>query len=249
YARRIGVNLDRLLISQPDCGEQALEIVEALATSNIVSIIVIDSVAALVPRAELEGEMDDQFMGLHARLMSKGLRKLTSHINTSKTCVVFINQIREKIGVMFGNPETTTGGRALKFFSSIRVDIRKISTIKKSDEEILGIRARVSVVKNKVAPPFRKAEFDILFNKGISYVGDLLDLAVRGEIIRKAGTWFSFKETRIGQGRDNSVLFLEDHPEITQVIEQEVRTKMFPSNGDSATSELKPILTESKEEN
>lgn len=251
YARRIGVNLDRLLISQPDCGEQALEIVEALASSNSIAIIVIDSVAALVPRAELEGEMDDQFMGLHARLMSKGLRKLTAHIKTSNTCVVFINQIRDKIGVMFGNPETTTGGRALKFFSSIRVDIRKVSTIKKSDDEILGIRARVSVVKNKVAPPFRKAEFDVLFNKGISYVGDLLDLASRpgSEIVRKAGTWFSYKDTRIGQGRDNAILYLEEHPEITQAIEQEVRHKMFPTNGDPNAAELKPVLSESKEEN
>lgn len=241
YARRIGVNLDRMLISQPDCGEQALEIVEALASSNTMSVIVIDSVAALVPRAELEGEMDDQFMGLHARLMSKGMRKLTSYVKNSNSCVIFINQIRDKIGVMFGSPETTTGGRALKFFSSIRIDIRKISSIKKSDDEVLGVRARVSVVKNKVAPPFRKAEFDILFNKGISYVGDLLDLAVKAETIRKAGTWFSYNDTRLGQGRDNAVNSLEENPELLQIIEQDLRAKMFP-NGDAPAGNTTPEI-------
>jgi recombination protein RecA len=236
YAKRIGVDLDRMLISQPDCGEQALEIVELLAASNSVAVIVIDSVAALVPRAELEGEMDDQFMGLHARLMSKGMRKLTSFVKNSNTCVIFVNQIRDKIGVMFGSPETTTGGRALKFFSSLRVDIRKISTIKKSDDLVLGIRAKVSVVKNKVAPPFRKAEFDILFNKGISFTGDLVDIASKADIITKAGTWFSYGEHKLGQGRENAINSLEENPELLAKIEEEVRKKLFPLNQESMSS-------------
>ena len=217
YARALGVNLDTLLVSQPDSGEQALEIAEMLIASNAVDIVVIDSVAALVPRAELEGEMGDQQVGLQARLMSKALRKLTGIVNKSRTCLVFINQIREKIGVMFGSPETTSGGRALKFYTSVRLDIRKIGTLKDNDT-IRGARTRVKVVKNKVAAPFRLAEFDIIFNKGISKVGDLLDLAVERSIVKKAGTWHSFGDTRLGQGRERAIQFLEENTDVFDQI-------------------------------
>lgn len=222
YARKLGVNLDALLVSQPDYGEQALEIAEVLVASNAVDVIVIDSVAALVPKAELEGEMGESHMGLQARLMSQALRKLTAVANKSKTCIVFINQIRMQIGVMFGNPETTTGGNALKFYSSLRLDIRKIATIKQGDEAI-GSRTKVKVVKNKVAPPFKTAEFDIVYGEGISKAGDILDLATEHEIIDKSGAWYSYNEERIGQGRENSKRFLADHPEMCTEIENKVR--------------------------
>ncbi len=217
YARKLGVNLDTLLVSQPDSGEQALEIAEMLVSSNAVDVIVIDSVAALVPRAELEGEMGDAHVGLQARLMSQALRKLTAIVSRSRTCLIFINQIREKIGVMFGNPETTTGGRALKFYSSVRLDIRKIGVLK-DGETARGARAKVKVVKNKVAPPFRVAEFDILFNKGISFAGDVLDLAAEAGVVQRSGTWHSFGETRLGQGRDKAAQFLEENQEILRQI-------------------------------
>ncbi len=217
YARKLGVNLGTLLVSQPDSGEQALEITEMLVSSNAVDVIVIDSVAALVPRAELEGEMGDSHVGLHARLMSQALRKLTAIVSRSRTCLIFINQIREKIGVMFGSPETTTGGRALKFYSSVRLDIRKIGVLKDGDIA-RGARAKVKVVKNKVAPPFRVAEFDILFNKGISYAGDVLDLAAEAGVVQRSGTWHSFGETRLGQGRDRAAQFLEENQEMLRQI-------------------------------
>ena len=225
YARKLGVNLDTLLVSQPDSGEQALEIAEMLVNSNALEVIVIDSVAALVPRAELEGDMGDAHVGLQARLMSQALRKLTGAVNKSKTCLIFINQIREKIGVMFGSPETTSGGRALKFYSSVRLDIRRIGAIKDGDT-FRGNRTRVKVVKNKVAAPFRQAEFDIIFNEGISYNGDLLDLAVENEIVKRSGAWHSFEEARIGQGRDRTVQFLSENPDILEQIESQVREKL-----------------------
>ena len=227
YARKLGVNLDTLLVSQPDSGEQALEIAEMLVNSNALSVIVIDSVAALVPRAELEGDMGDHHVGLQARLMSQALRKLTGAVSKSKTCLIFINQIREKIGVMFGSPETTSGGRALKFYSSVRLDIRRIGAIKDGDQ-FRGNRTRVKVVKNKVAAPFRQAEFDIIFNEGISYIGDLLDLAVEHEIVNRAGAWYSFEDVRIGQGRDRTVQFLDDNEnaDILKRIEQQVREQL-----------------------
>ncbi|MEC9352176.1 MAG: recombinase RecA [Planctomycetota bacterium] len=225
YARKLGVNLDTLLVSQPDSGEQALEIAEMLVNSNALDVIVIDSVAALVPRAELEGDMGDAHVGLQARLMSQALRKLTGAVNKSKTCLIFINQIREKIGVMFGSPETTSGGRALKFYSSVRLDIRRIGAIKDGDT-FRGNRTRVKVVKNKVAAPFRQAEFDIIFNEGISYNGDLLDLAVENEIVKRSGAWHSFEEARIGQGRDRTVQFLSENPDILEKIEHQVREKL-----------------------
>ena len=225
YAARLGVDLDHLLISQPDSGEQALDIAEVLVRSNAIDIVVVDSVAALVPRAEIEGEMGESHMGLQARLMSQAMRKLTSTIHKSHTAMVFINQIREKIGVMFGNPETTTGGRALKFYSSLRLDIRKIGNIKE-DDRFIGMRARVKVVKNKTAPPFRNAEFDIMFNKGISYVGTLIDLAVDTGVIEKSGAWFSFSQERLGQGRENVKSFLEEQPDIFKAIDNEVRKKI-----------------------
>jgi len=224
YARKLGVNLDTLLVSQPDSGEQALEIAEMLVSSNAVDVIVIDSVAALVPRAELEGEMGDSHVGLQARLMSQALRKLTGVVNKSRTCLIFINQIREKIGVMFGNPETTTGGRALKFYASVRIDIRKIGILK-DGETVKGARTKVKVVKNKVAPPFRIAEFDILFNKGISYAGDLLDIAVEMGVVQRSGTWHSFGETRLGQGRDRAVQFIEENGDILKQIAAKVLEK------------------------
>ena len=222
YAGNLGVNLDDLLLSQPDPGEQALEIVEVLIRSGAVDVIVIDSVAALVPKSELDGDMGDSHMGLQARLMSQAMRKLAGVGNKSKTSLIFINQIRMKIGVMFGNPETTTGGNALKFYSSIRMDIRRIAALK-DGENVIGNRTRVKVVKNKVAPPFRQVEFDIIYGKGISKIGDLLDLGVAHDIISKSGTWFSYKENRIGQGRENSKRFLTENPEISAEIEKRLR--------------------------
>ncbi|MBN1533922.1 MAG: recombinase RecA [Spirochaetes bacterium] len=222
YARKLGVNTDELLVSQPDTGEESLEITEALVRSGAVDVIVIDSVAALVPKAEIDGEMGDAHMGLQARLMSQALRKLTAVIAKSKTCVIFINQIRMKIGVMFGSPETTTGGNALKFYSSVRMDIRRVETLK-SGEEAVGNRVRVKVVKNKVAPPFRQAEFDILFNSGISREGGILDLGVHFEIIKKSGTWFSYKEDRIGQGRENAKRYLQENAAIAREIETRIK--------------------------
>jgi recombination protein RecA len=225
YAARIGINLDELMISQPDSGEEALNIAEMLARSNAVDVIVIDSVAALVPKSELEGEIGDQHMGLQARMMSQALRKLTSTLSKSNTCAIFINQIREKIGVIFGNPETTTGGRALKFYSSIRLDIRRISSIKGADNNDLGSKVRVKVVKNKVAPPFRSAEFDIMFNEGISKEGSIIDLGAEMGIIEKKGTWFSFKETKLGQGRETVKQELKNNPALYNEIEKLIYLK------------------------
>jgi len=222
YAKKLGVDVDNLLVSQPDYGEQALEITEALVRSNAMDVLVVDSVAALVPKAELDGEMGDSHMGLQARLMSQALRKLTGTVAKSRTCLVFINQIREKIGVMFGNPETTTGGKALKFYSSVRVDIRRIAAIKEGDL-VIGNRTKVKVVKNKVAPPFREAEFDILYGEGISREGDLLDLAVNNNIVEKSGSWFSYKGERIGQGRENARQFLKDNKDVMTKLDTEVR--------------------------
>ncbi len=224
YARRLGVNVEDLLVSQPDYGEQALEIAELLVRSNAVDVVVIDSVAALVPRAEIEGDMGDAHVGLQARLMSQALRKLTATISKSRTLVIFINQIRMKIGVMFGNPETTTGGNALKFYASVRLDVRRVGAIKDGDQ-VVGNRTRVTVVKNKVAPPFRKAEFDILYNEGISRTGDLLDLAVAHGIVDKRGAWYTYGETRIGQGRENARTFLKDNPDILAEVEAAVLEK------------------------
>src|ERR671911_1439851 len=218
YAQKLGVDLENLLVSQPDNGEQALEIVEVLIRSNSVDVVVVDSVAALVPKAEIEGEMGEAQMGLQARLMSQALRKLTGVVSKSKTTLIFINQLREKIGVMFGNPETTTGGRALKFYSSVRIDIRRIASIKDGDQ-VIGGRTRVKVVKNKVAPPFREAEFDVMYGEGISKEGDLLDLAVDKKIVDKSGTWFAFNGDRLGQGRENVKQFLKDNPEVMKAIE------------------------------
>ena len=225
YAKKLGVDLDNLLVSQPDNGEQALEIVEVLVRSGGVDVVVVDSVAALVPRAEIEGEMGEAQMGLQARLMSQALRKLTGIVSKSKTCLIFINQLREKIGVMFGNPETTTGGRALKFYSSVRVDIRRIGAIKDGDV-VVGGRTRVKIVKNKVAPPFREAEFDVMYGEGISREGDLLDLAVDRKIVEKSGTWFAFSGERLGQGRENVKQFLKENPAISKAIEERVRKEL-----------------------
>ena len=222
YAKKLGVDVDNLLVSQPDYGEQALEITEALVRSGAIDVLVVDSVAALVPKAELDGEMGDSHMGLQARLMSQALRKLTGTVSKSRTCLIFINQIREKIGVMFGNPETTTGGRALKFYSSVRVDIRRIAAIKEGDV-VTGSRTKVKVVKNKVAAPFREAEFDIMYGEGISREGDLLDLAVNNNLLEKSGAWYSYKGERIGQGRENARQFLKDNPETFTKLEAEVR--------------------------
>jgi recombination protein RecA len=222
YARKLGVDVDNLLVSQPDNGEQALEIAEMLVRSGALDICVIDSVAALVPKAELEGEMGDSHMGLQARLMSQALRKLTGIVSKSRTCMVFINQIREKIGVMFGNPETTTGGRALKFYASVRVDVRRVASIKDGDE-VMGSRTKVKVVKNKVAPPFREAEFDIMYGTGISKEGDLIDVGVDKGVLEKSGTWFSYKGERLGQGRENAKQFLVENPDIRLKIEGELR--------------------------
>jgi len=219
------VDLENLLVSQPDNGEQALEIVEVLIRSNGVDVVVVDSVAALVPRAEIEGEMGEAQMGLQARLMSQALRKLTGVVSKSKTCLIFINQLREKIGVMFGNPETTTGGRALKFYASVRVDIRRIGAIKDGDA-VVGGRTRVKIVKNKVAPPFREAEFDVMYGEGVSREGDLVDQGVERHIIEKSGTWFSYNGERLGQGRENAKAFLKQNPEMSSAIEQRLRKEM-----------------------
>ena len=224
YAAHIGVDIDNLYISQPDNGEQALEITETMVRSGAVDVIIVDSVAALVPKAEIDGEMGDSHVGLHARLMSQGLRKLTGIISKSNCVVIFINQLREKVGVMFGNPETTTGGRALKFYASVRLDVRRIETLKVGGE-VVGNRTRVKVVKNKVAPPFKEAEFDIMFGKGISKEGDILDLAVLHDIINKAGAWYSYNGEKIGQGRENTKLYLANNPEVMEEIEQQVRNK------------------------
>ena len=225
YARKLGVDVDNLLLSQPDCGEQALEITNALVSSGAIDVVVVDSVAALVPKAELEGEMGDSHMGLQARLMSQALRKLTGAVAKTNTCLIFINQIREKIGVMFGNPETTTGGRALKFYASVRLDIRRIAAIKDGDT-VIGNRTRVKVVKNKVAAPFREAEFDILYGLGTSREGDLLDLGVTRNLIEKSGSWFSYKGLRIGQGRDSARQFLKENPEVMGKIDVELRSML-----------------------
>ncbi len=225
YAKNLGVDIDNLLLSQPDTGEQALEIADTLVRSGAVDLIVIDSVAALVPRAEIEGEMGDSHMGLQARLMSQALRKLTATISKSKTCVLFINQTRMKIGVIFGNPETTTGGMALKFYSSVRLDIRRIASIKEA-QEITGSRNRVKVVKNKVAPPFKDAEFDIIYGKGISKEGELLDLGAQQKVVEKSGTWFSYRGERLGQGKENAKQFLIENPDIAQRIENEIKEKL-----------------------
>jgi len=235
YGRKLGVDVDNLLVSQPDTGEQALEIAEVLVRSNAVDVVVIDSVAALVPRAEIEGEMGDSHVGLQARLMSQALRKLTGSINRSRTAVVFTNQIREKIGVMFGNPETTTGGRALKFYASLRMDIRRIGSIKDRDE-LVGNKTRVKIVKNKVAPPFKQAEFDIMFNIGIDHYGILVDLGVDADVVQKSGAWFSFGEVRLGQGRENAKTFLQENPEVTSEIDRKVR-EYLGMTGPSARDE------------
>jgi len=229
YAQKLGVDLDNLLVSQPDNGEQALEIVEVLIRSNSVDVVVVDSVAALVPKAEIEGEMGEAQMGLQARLMSQALRKLTGVVSKSKTTLIFINQLREKIGVMFGNPETTTGGRALKFYASVRIDIRRIASIKDGDA-VIGGRTRVKVVKNKVAPPFREAEFDIMYGEGISREGDLIDLAVEKRIVEKSGAWFAYGGERLGQGRENAKQFLKENPDVRRAIEERVRRELGMSH-------------------
>ncbi|MBY0374080.1 MAG: recombinase RecA [Bryobacteraceae bacterium] len=225
YARRLGVNLDDLLVSQPDSGEQALEITSHLVNSGAVDLVVIDSVAALVPRAELEGEMGDSFMGLHARLMSQALRKLTGHVSRTNTCLIFINQVREKIGVVFGNPETTTGGRALKFYASVRIEVRRAAALKDGDQAF-GNRTKVKIVKNKVAPPFREVEFDILYGEGISAEGDLLDLGATEGVLEKSGSWISYRGERLGQGRENARAALKQNSDLAQRIEQELRAKL-----------------------
>ena len=240
YARKLGVKADDLLISQPDTGEQALEITEMLVRSGAIDVVAIDSVAALVPKAELEGEMGDAHMGLQARLMSQALRKLTSTISKSNTCVIFINQIRMKIGVFMGNPETTTGGNALKFYASVRLDIRRIGAIK-DGQDVIGNRTRVKVVKNKLAPPFKEVEFDIMYGEGISREGDILDLAVEKEIVDKSGAWFSFDRERIGQGRENGKIFLKEHPEVAKAIEEKIleRFDLLKKQKEGASSEKK----------
>src|SRR5579859_131884 len=252
YAKKLGVDVDNLLISQPDYGEQALEIAEALVSSRAIDVLVVDSVAALVPKAELEGEMGDSHMGLQARLMSQALRKLTGIVSKSRTCLVFINQIREKIGVMFGNPETTTGGRALKFYSSMRIDIRRIGAVKEGDV-VIGSRTKVKVVKNKVAAPFREAEFDILYGEGISREGDVLDLAVAHNIVEKSGAWYSYKGERIGQGRENARQFLKDNKDVMAKLDTEIRKALgliaapaaAPVNGSGGRVTTMPTGTES----
>ena len=236
YSKNLGVDTENLIISQPDTGEQALEITESLVRSNAVDLIVVDSVAALVPKAEIEGEMGDSHMGLQARLMSQGLRKLTGAISKSKASVIFINQLREKIGVMFGNPETTTGGRALKFFTSVRMDIRRIDSLKKGDE-IIGNRVRVKVVKNKVAPPFKKAEFDIMYGTGISKVGSILDAAVEAGIVEKSGSWFSYGDVKLGQGRENSKAYLQENADLLDEIDEKVRIHYKLGNKHSSVNE------------
>lgn len=236
YAKRLGVDIENLIVSQPDTGEQALEIAEALVRSGAIDVIVVDSVAALVPKAEIEGEMGDAHVGLQARLMSQALRKLAGSISKSKCIIIFINQLREKVGIMFGNPETTPGGRALKFYSSVRLDVRRIDSIKQGDE-IIGNRTRIKVTKNKVAPPFKQAEFDIMYNEGISHTGNVLDVGVREEIIQKSGAWFSYNNIRIGQGRENSKQYLKDNPQMMLEIENKIREKY---NLPIAKLEIKP---------
>ena len=240
YAKKLGVDIDNLIVSQPDTGEQALEITESLIRSGALDVIVVDSVAALVPKAEIDGDMGDSHMGLQARLMSQALRKLAGAINKTKTVLIFINQLREKIGVMFGNPETTTGGRALKFYASVRLDIRKIENIKQ-DGEVKGNRDRVKVIKNKVAPPFREAEFDIVYGEGISKAGNILDMAVNMDIIEKSGSWFSYDGNRIGQGRENVKKYLKENPEILADVEQKVRANFAKAFQDSLGEELPEV--------
>ena len=237
YAKKLGVNIDDLIVSQPDTGEQALEITESLVRSGALDVIVVDSVAALVPKAEIDGDMGDSHMGLQARLMSQALRKLAGAINKSKTVIIFINQLREKIGVMFGNPETTTGGRALKFYASVRMDIRKVENIKQ-DGEVKGNRVRVKIVKNKVAPPFREAEFDVVYGQGISKEGNILDMAVNLDIIEKAGSWFSYNGERVGQGRENVKKYLKENPKVLEEVEQKVRENFAKAFEQSLGEEL-----------
>ena len=236
YAKKLGVNIDELLISQPDTGEQALDIVEALVRSGAIDIIVVDSVAALVPKAEIEGEMGDSHVGLHARLMSQAMRKLTGIISKSRTTAVFINQIREKVGVMFGNPETTTGGRALKFYASVRLDVRKIDTLKQGTD-VIGNRTRIKVVKNKVAPPFKQAEFDILYGEGVSKLSSIVDMGVELDIIDKSGAWFSYGGSRLGQGKENAKAALAEQPELLAEIEGRIRAALMKSDGEDAETE------------
>ncbi len=236
YAKHLGVDIDNLIVSQPDTGEQALEITEALIRSGALDVIVVDSVAALVPKAEIDGDMGDSHIGLQARLMSQALRKLAGAVNKSKTVIIFINQLREKVGVMFGNPETTTGGRALKYYASVRLDIRKVENIKQ-DGEVIGNRAKVKVVKNKVAPPFREAEFDILYGKGISREGNILDLAVNLDIVEKSGSWFSYNGEKIAQGRENTKKYLEENPEIANEIEKKIRDNFNKAFENSLTND------------
>ena len=247
YAKHLGVDIDNLIVSQPDTGEQALEITEALTRSGAIDIIVVDSVAALVPKAEIDGDMGDSHVGLQARLMSQALRKLAGVINKSKTVVIFINQLREKVGIMFGNPETTPGGRALKFYSSVRLDIRKIENIKQ-DGEVIGNRARVKIIKNKVAPPFREAEIDIIYGKGISKEGNVLDLAVNLEIIDKSGAWFSYKGAKIGQGRENAKQYLADNPSVMKEVEEQIRANSMQAFEKSLGEEIEELEDEDIEE-
>lgn len=247
YAKKLGVDIDNLIVSQPDTGEQALEITESLVRSGALDVIVVDSVAALVPKAEIDGDMGDSHMGLQARLMSQALRKLAGAINKSKTVLIFINQLREKIGIMFGNPETTTGGRALKFYASVRMDIRKIENIKQ-DGEVKGNRVRVKVIKNKVAPPFREAEFDVVYGQGISKEGNILDMAVNLDIIQKAGSWFSYNGERIGQGRENVKKYLKDNPDVLKEVEAKVRDNFAKAFEQSLGEELPSAEEEDTEE-
>ena len=248
YAERLGVNIDDLLVSQPDTGEQALDISETLVRSGAIDIVVIDSVAALVPRAEIEGDMGDPHVGLQARLMSQALRKLTATVSKTKCCMLFVNQIREKIGVMFGNPETTPGGRALKFYSSVRMDIRRIGAVK-DGSDVIGNRTRVKVVKNKVAPPFKQAEFDIIYNEGISQEGEIIDLATDLDVLEKSGTWYSFGEERLGQGRENVRVFLKENPDIREAIEEKIREVTGLAGPTSAAETEEEPPGEAREEN
>ncbi len=246
YAKKLGVNIDELLISQPDTGEQALDIVDALVRSGAIDIIVVDSVAALVPKAEIEGDMGDQVVGMHARLMSRAMRKLTGFISKSRTIAVFINQIREKVGVMFGNPETTTGGRALKFYSTVRLDVRKTDKIMQG-QEMLGNRTKIKVVKNKVAPPFRIAEFDIMYGEGVSRIGTILDIATNFDIIEKSGSWYAYEGSRLGQGKENAKRALKEKPELAAVIEEKVRKKLMEQANTVKEGEVKCVPDEENE--